>query len=331
MSTALKNIPQLVAEPVREHLEVFNKDFFRRQMKTDVALLDLVVRYMHRTRGKQVRPMLVFLCAGLTGEITNRTYVGAAMMELLHTATLVHDDVVDNAAERRGLASINAVWKNKVAVLVGDFLLSRGLLVAVEHGEGGFLGVTSRTVQRMSEGELLQIQKSRQKTLDEATYFSIISDKTASLVSACCEIGAMSASADTLVHARLRQFGELLGLAFQIRDDVLDYTGKTAILGKPVGNDIREGKITLPLLLALRTAEKQQAKRITALVKRKGATDKDVRTVQDFVSMHNGISEAQAKAVDLSNQALSLLDACAPSVYKDALRTFAAYVVERER
>jgi octaprenyl-diphosphate synthase len=316
MSTALKNIPQLVAEPVREHLEVFNKDFFRRQMKTDVALLDLVVRYMHRTRGKQVRPMLVFLCAGLTGEITNRTYVGAAMMELLHTATLVHDDVVDNAAERRGLASINAVWKNKVAV---------------EHGEGGFLGVTSRTVQRMSEGELLQIQKSRQKTLDEATYFSIISDKTASLLSACCEIGAMSASADPQVHARLRQFGELLGLAFQIRDDVLDYTGKTAILGKPVGNDIKEGKITLPLLIALRSAEKTQAKHITALVKRKGASDKEVRIVQDFVNAHRGIAEAQAKAVDLSNQALSILDTCAPSVYKDALRTFAAYVVERER
>ncbi|MFM8437607.1 MAG: polyprenyl synthetase family protein, partial [Candidatus Kapaibacterium sp.] len=190
--------------------------------------------------------------------------------------------VVDDATERRGLASINAVWKNKVAVLVGDFLLSRGLLVAVEHGETGFLGVTSNTVRRMSEGELLQIQKSRQKTLDEATYFSIISDKTASLLSACCEIGAMSATDDVHVHTRLRRFGESLGQAFQIRDDVLDYTSRTSILGKPVGNDIREGKITLPLLLAQRHADASDAKKIIAIVKKKGASDKDVTHVQDF-------------------------------------------------
>lgn len=331
MMSTTKNILEIVGEPVREHLESFNTDFFRRQMKSDVALLDLVVRYMHRSRGKQVRPTLVFLCAGLIGEISERTYVGAAMVELLHTATLVHDDVVDNAAERRGLASINAVWKNKVAVLVGDFLLSRGLLVAVEHGESGFLGVTSNTVRRMSEGELLQIQKSRQKTLDEATYFSIISDKTASLLSACCEIGAMSATNDTAVHARLRQFGELIGLAFQIRDDVLDYTSRTSILGKPVGNDIREGKITLPLLLAQRHADASEAKRMITIVKKKDASDKDVARVQDFVVRHDGIAAAQSKAMDLVREAQGLLDICDPSVYRDALRTFASYVVEREK
>lgn len=331
MMSTTKNILETVGEPVREHLESFNKDFFRRQMKSDVALLDLVVRYMLRSRGKQVRPTLVFLCAALIGEISERTYVGAAMVELLHTATLVHDDVVDNAAERRGLASINAVWKNKVAVLVGDFLLSRGLLVAVEHGESGFLGVTSNTVRRMSEGELLQIQKSRQKTLDEATYFSIISDKTASLLSACCEIGAMSATNDTAVHARLRQFGELIGLAFQIRDDVLDYTSRTSILGKPVGNDIREGKITLPLLLAQRHADASEAKRMITIVKKKDASDKDVARVQDFVLRHDGIAAAQSKAMDLVREAQGLLDICEPSVYRDALRTFASYVVEREK
>lgn len=331
MMSSTKNVLEEVGRPVREHLESFNKDFFRRQLKSDVALLDLVVRYMHKSRGKQVRPVLVFLCAGLTGDITRRTYVGAAMVELLHTATLVHDDVVDNAAERRGLASINAVWKNKVAVLVGDFLLSRGLLVAVEHNEVGFLGVTSNTVRRMSEGELLQIQKSRQKTLDEQTYFSIISDKTASLISACCEIGAISGSSDPAVHERLRRFGELVGLAFQIRDDVLDYTSRTSILGKPVGNDIREGKITLPLLLAQRNADTSESKKMIALVKKKNASDKEVALVQGFVARHNGISAAQEKARDLITEAQTLLDTFAPSVYQDSLRTFASYVVERER
>jgi octaprenyl-diphosphate synthase len=243
--TSLKQISQ----PVTSELETFD-GYLRDSLKTTTPLLDTVVRYVLKRRGKRVRPTLVFLAAGMTGEITNRSFIGATMVELLHTATLVHDDVVDSADSRRGFASINAVWKNKLAVLVGDYLLSKGLLIAVNNDEFDFLKVTSEAVRRMSEGELLQIQKSRQKTIDEETYFKIISDKTASLISTCCEVGAIAAGVTDEKREKLRHFGENIGLAFQIRDDVLDYTSRKSILGKPVGNDILEQKITLPLIYA---------------------------------------------------------------------------------
>ena len=227
-------------------------------MRTKVPLLELIIRYITKKKGKQVRPALVFLSAELCGGINNRSYIGAALVELLHTATLVHDDVVDEAKKRRGLPSINAAWTNKIAVLIGDYLLAKGLLIAIENEEFTFLKATSRTVRRMSEGELLQIQKSKEILLDEDIYFKIISDKTASLMASCCEIGAISATEDTEIHAVLRNFGELIGIAFQIKDDIFDYVSKSSILGKPVGNDLKEKKFTLPLIFSISKVPEKQ-------------------------------------------------------------------------
>lgn len=317
-----------ISQPVQNEIDQFD-GYLREQVRSQTALLDTVVRYIMRQRGKRVRPALVFLAAGACGGVNQRSFIGAAMVELLHTATLVHDDVVDQADERRGVASINAVWKNKVAVLVGDYFLSRGLMIAVNNGEFDYLRVTSDAVRRMSEGELLQIQKSRQKAIDEETYFRIISDKTASLISTCCAIGAISATDREDIRAALTQFGELVGLAFQIRDDVLDYTSRTFILGKPVGNDIREGKVTLPLLYAMQRAEKSEAKAILGIVKSKRADTKDVGRVVDFAKQTGGIDAAQDKANDLQRQAVEALAPLADSAYKAALVDFANFVVTR--
>jgi len=317
-----------ISASVTTELERFDV-YLRQQMRARTALLDTVIRYILRQRGKRVRPALVFLAAGASGGITDRSYVGATMVELLHTATLVHDDVVDQADERRGLASINAVWKNKIAVLVGDYLLSKGLLIAVHHNEFDYLRLTSEAVRRMSEGELLQIQKSRQKTLDEETYFRIISDKTASLISTCCEIGAISASGNTEIRAAMARYGELVGLAFQIRDDVLDYTSRSSILGKPVGNDIREGKITLPLLYASQLSPKSEAKDAVKIVKSKSGKRKDIDAVRMFVEQYNGVKLAQDKAVELQQQAIATIASFPDSVYKSALIDFAHFVVTR--
>lgn len=319
-----------ISTPVAAEIERF-ESYMREQVRSRAALLDTVVRYIMKQRGKRVRPALVFLSAGLCGQVNDRSFIGAAMVELLHTATLVHDDVVDGSDERRGVASINAVWKNKVAVLVGDYFLSRGLLIAVNAGEFDYLRVTSEAVRRMSEGELLQIQKSRQKTIDEETYFRIISDKTASLISTCCEVGAISASTDVAVRTALRDYGELVGLAFQIRDDVLDYTSRTTILGKPVGNDIREGKITLPLLRAIQNADPSEVKTMVAIVKSKKADTKDVKRVIDFVDRHNGIESAQDTANALQQQAQEKIVVFPESAYKLALMDFANFVVTRTR
>lgn len=317
-----------ISASVTTELERFDV-YLRQQMRARTALLDTVIRYILRQRGKRVRPTLVFLAAGASGGITDRSYVGATMVELLHTATLVHDDVVDQADERRGLASINAVWKNKIAVLVGDYLLSKGLLIAVHHNEFDYLRLSSEAVRRMSEGELLQIQKSRQKTLDEETYFRIISDKTASLISTCCEIGAISASGNTEIRAAMARYGELVGLAFQIRDDVLDYTSRSNILGKPVGNDIREGKITLPLLYASQLSPKSETKDAVKIVKSKSGKRKDIDAVRMFVEQYNGVTLAQDKAVELQQQAIATIASFPDSVYKSALIDFAHFVVTR--
>lgn len=319
---------QSISAPVHGEIEQFD-GYLRQQVRSQTALLDTVVRYIMRQRGKRVRPALVFLSAGACGQIGERAFIAAAMVELLHTATLVHDDVVDHADMRRGVASINAVWKNKVAVLVGDYFLSRGLLIAVQNGEFDYLRVTSDAVRRMSEGELLQIQKSRQKTIDEETYFRIISDKTASLISTCCAVGAISATDDENTRRALTQYGELIGLAFQIRDDVLDYISRTLILGKPVGNDIREGKITLPLIYAMQKADSSESKKILGIVKSKRADRKDVARVIDFVERHGGIADAQAKAEALRQQAVSELENLGASVYRSALIDFANFVVTR--
>jgi octaprenyl-diphosphate synthase len=241
-------------DSIRKPVDVELKKFdvvFRDAMRSQVALVDVVTRYVLRQKGKRVRPLLVMLSAKLCGEVNESTYRAATLIELLHTATLVHDDVVDDADTRRGLASINAVWKNKVAVLMGDYLLSRGLLLSLQYGDHYFLNSTSYAVKRMSEGELLQIQKSRQLNIDEETYIKIISDKTGSLFSACTDIGAASTTQNQDKRNFLKTYGENVGLAFQIRDDLLDYLGRKSILGKSTGSDIKEKKLTLPLIYAL--------------------------------------------------------------------------------
>ena len=322
--TSLKQISQ----PVTGELDTFD-GYLKNSLKTTTPLLDTVVRYVLKRRGKRVRPTLVFLAAGMTGTIDDRAFVGATMVELLHTATLVHDDVVDSADSRRGFASINAVWKNKLAVLVGDYLLSKGLLIAVNNDEFDFLKVTSEAVRRMSEGELLQIQKSRQKSIDEETYFKIISDKTASLISTCCEVGAIAAGTSPEIREKLRQYGENIGLAFQIRDDVLDYTSRKSILGKPVGNDILEQKITLPLIYACNNAPMADGKAMIKLVKGKKPTRQTVHEVMRFVERYKGVEAAQAKAKELQADAIRQLDEFPQSDYKTSLVDFANFVVSR--
>jgi octaprenyl-diphosphate synthase len=328
--TSTSSTVSSVGSAVSAELDSFD-GYLRKQMRSNTALLDTVVRYIMKQRGKRVRPTLVFLAAGLCGNINDRSYVGAGMVELLHTATLVHDDVVDDAEERRGMASINAVWKNKIAVLVGDYLLSRGLLMAVNANEFDFLRITSNAVRRMSEGELLQIQKRRQRHIDEETYFRIISDKTASLISTCCEVGGVSADASPEWREALRAYGELVGLAFQVRDDILDYVGRSSILGKPVGHDIRDNKVTLPLILACIAAGKTESKAILSIVKSKNVSRSDVKRVIDFVERYGGIDAATTKALDFSAKAIGLLQPFPESVYKQALTDFANFVVLRSK
>ena len=318
-----------IERPVEKELREFS-GYFKSAMKSQIALVDVVARYIVKQKGKKIRPVLVFLSASATGGITDRSYRGATLVEILHTATLIHDDVVDDADTRRGLASINAVWKNKVAVLMGDFLLSRGLLLALTHDDFYFLKTTSNAVKRMSEGELLQIQKSRSLDIEERTYLQIVGDKTASLLSTCCEIGAHSSGAEiALVHA-MREYGENLGMAFQIRDDVLDYIGRKSITGKPSGLDIKEKKLSLPLIHAFRQAPKSDGKRILRLIKN-GASSKEVRTVIDFVQTHGGIEYAMQRARDFGQKARTALDPLPPSDAKNSLDRFIDFVVERKK
>jgi octaprenyl-diphosphate synthase len=298
-------------------------------MKSGVGLVDLIARYIIRQKGKKIRPLLVLLAAKVSGEISERSYRGAVLVELLHTATLVHDDVVDNADKRRGFWSVNAIFKNKASVLMGDYLLSRGLLIAVEGKDFDFLGVITDTVKRMSEGELLQIQKTRKLDIDEETYFRIISDKTASLLSTCCQIGALSTSDNKEYSEAMRKFGEALGIAFQIRDDILDYEGKSKIIGKPVGGDIKEKKITLPLIYSLNQVSKSEASQIRKIIKN-GSDNKEVKKVIDFVRSNNGIDYALQKANDYSRMAKEALIVFPDSQSRIALEALVDFVIDRK-
>jgi octaprenyl-diphosphate synthase len=318
-----------IARPIRNHLDAFDA-VFTSSVRSKIGLVDLVARYIIRRKGKRVRPILVLLSADLCGGVSERSYRGAALVEILHTATLVHDDVIDHADTRRGVASINAVWKNKIAILMGDYLLARGLLLSLENDDFAFLKVTSRAVRRMSEGELHQIQKSRKLDTDEATYLRIIGDKTASLLSTCCEIGALSATPDPERHALLRDYGEKVGLAFQIRDDLLDFTGRTSITGKPTGQDVSEKKLTLPLIHALQNAGGSEAREMLAMV-RKGGKKMRVEVVVDFVRANGGLDYAASRALAYAAEAKGLLSSFPPSPSKDALLGFANFVVEREK
>jgi octaprenyl-diphosphate synthase len=299
-------------------------------LQTKVSLLNLILKYVTSKKGKQLRPVLVFLSAQASGGVTQRSYIAAALVELLHTATLIHDDVVDEASERRGLASINAKWNNKIAVLVGDYLLSKGLITAIDAGEFDFLSVTSKAVKRMSEGELLSIDKSRSISVDEETYFKIISDKTASLLSTCCEIGAMSSSNNELYREAMREYGESIGIAFQIRDDIFDYTSRSSLIGKPVGNDIKEKKITLPLIYALNNSNEKEKSSIVKLIKRGKLKKAEIASIIEFVNVKKGIEYSEESAKMYIEKAKSSLGVFPESPAKESLLRFTEFVLTRD-
>ena len=319
-----------IRNPIEEHLKAYNK-FIKKLMGSDVALLDLVVQYLSRKKGKQVRPVLVLLSAELCGGVTQRTYIGAAMSELLHTATLVHDDVVDESSIRRGIASINASWSNKIAVLIGDYLLAKGLLSAIDNDEFEFLKATSNAVKRMSEGELLQIQKSREFDIDYDAYFKIISNKTASLIASCCEIGAISTSNDKDSQEKLRNYGENIGIAFQIRDDIFDYQSKKNIIGKPVGNDLKEKKLTLPLIYSIKQVSKKSAKEILDLIKKEKLKKSEIKKIIGFVNENGGINYAEKISKEYSLKASKYLESFPDNPAKQSLLNFCDFVIDRNK
>ncbi len=324
----IKNTLTDISQSIKSELEEFDV-LFKKSMKSNVGLVDLIARYIIRQKGKKIRPLLVLLAAKLSGGINGRSYRGAVLVELLHTATLIHDDVVDNANKRRGFWSINAIFKNKAAVLMGDYLLSRGLMIAVEGKDFDFLGVITNAVKRMSEGELLQIQKTRKLDIDEQTYFKVISDKTASLLETCCLIGSLSACENTEYHESMKIFGESLGMAFQIRDDILDYEGSSKIIGKPVGGDIQEKKITLPLIYSLNQVDKNKADHIKRLIKNNNGKE-NTREIVDFVRKNGGIDYALKTAHEYSRKAKEKLKVFPDSPSRIALEGLVDFVIDRK-
>ena len=317
-----------IQAPVAEELIQF-ETHFRGAMYTRVVLLDTIMRYIVRTKGKQVRPTFVLLSAAVCGGITPMTFRGAALVELLHTATLVHDDVVDDSEKRRGFFSINALWKNKIAVLVGDFLLSKGLLLSLEHDDFHLLKIVSNAVRLMSEGELLQLEKARKLNIDEPVYFEIIRMKTASLIAACCACGAATATDSQETIENMRLFGELTGIAFQIKDDLFDYG--TADVGKPLGIDIKEKKMTLPLIHALNQAGWSERRKVIKIIRSHNTDKKKVRWVIDFVIANEGISYSEKTMQKYVNEALGLLQSLPESPEREALKNLVLFTINRAK
>lgn len=318
-----------IKKPVREEMSHFEA-YFGKTMKSDVPLLKIILNYIFRRKGKQMRPLLVFLTAKLNGEIGEPTYVAATFIELLHTASLVHDDVVDDARERRGALSINALWNSKIAVLVGDYMLSKGLLIGVEKNRHDMLGIISEAVKSMSEGELLQLQKSRKLNIREEDYFRIIRSKTAALIAACTATGARSVTENHDTIRLMKELGENIGIAFQIRDDILDFEGN-GLTGKASGNDIKEKKITLPLIHALEQSSDQRKKHILRIVGNKHKTGSDIKEVAHFVVEHGGMEYARATMNQYRDKALAILDAYPESDVKNSFREFVNYTTSRDK
>lgn len=313
---------------IREELKIFD-GVFRDSVKSHVPLLDRIMRYVVRTKGKQMRPMFVILSARLFGQANDSTYRAASLVELLHTATLVHDDVVDEASERRGFFSVYALWKSKVSVLVGDYLLAKGLLLSLDNDDFRILQLMSRAVKQMSEGELLQLEKSRVLDLDEETYFTIIKNKTASLLAAACASGAYSTSGDAQEAERMREFGEWLGVAFQIKDDLFDYG--TEDVGKPTGNDIKEKKLTLPLIYTLAHSDKQTRKRLIGIVKSDKKTRAQIDEVIREVVRTGGIGYAEKRMAEYRDQALRRLHEFPETEIRKALEDLVWYSTDRKK
>ncbi len=323
----VKSISSIKA-PISEELKEFDRRF-KSVMKSRVPLMGTITNYIVKRKGKQMRPMFVLLSAKMSGEITDSAYHAASLVELLHTATLVHDDVVDDSMERRGFFSINALWKNKIAVLVGDYLLSQGLLVALDNGEYHLLQILSRAVKAMSEGELLQIEKARRLDIKEDIYYDIIRQKTASLIAAACSAGAAATTKDEEVIEKMRLFGEHVGMAFQIRDDLFDYG--TEDVGKPLGIDIKEKKMTLPLIHALEKASSSDKKRIINNIKRHNDKAPKVAEVIEFVKGSGGLEYANDIMLEYRQKALDILKEMPASPSKDSLEQLVLFATERKK
>ena len=318
-----------IKKPIEKEMAAFEA-YFNKTMRSEIPLLNIILNYILRRKGKQMRPLLVFLTAKLNGAIGESTYVAATFIELLHTASLVHDDVVDDAHERRGALSINALWNSKIAVLVGDYMLSKGMLISVEKNRFDMLEIVSEAVKSMSEGELLQLQKSRKLNLTEIDYFKIIISKTAALLSACTACGAKSVTDDPDTILLMKELGENIGIAFQIRDDLLDYEG-TGLTGKTVGNDIKEKKITLPLIHALEQAANSKKRHILGILKNKKKTKSEINEVINFVSEYGGMDYAEIKMNQYRDKALAILDSYPDSEVKDSLKEFVYYTTSRKK
>jgi octaprenyl-diphosphate synthase len=319
----MKTISDIIGPELKEFEAKFSD-----AVKSNTPLLDTVMRYIIERKGKQMRPMFVFLCAKLHGNVTESTHRAAALVEMLHTATLVHDDVVDEAMERRGFFSINAIWKNKIAVLVGDYLLSKGLLLSTTNNEFEHLHILSDAIRQMSEGELLQIEKTRKLNIDEAVYFEIIKNKTASLLSSACGVGAYSSTQNKEICEQMKLFGEKTGIAFQIKDDLFDYG--TANVGKPTGNDIKEKKMTLPLIYTLNNVDKNTRKEIIYIVKNNNKDKQKVQWVIDTVEKTGGIAYATEKMFAYRDEALAILHNYPASPVRNALEELVRYTTDRK-
>jgi len=317
-----------IKKPIAAEIDVFEEKF-KASMQSKVPLLDRITHYIVKRKGKQIRPMFVFLSASVCGGINESTHRGAALVELLHTATLVHDDVVDNSYQRRGFFSINALWKNKIAVLVGDFLLSKGLLLSIENEDFKLLRIVSEAVRQMSEGELLQIEKVRRMDIDEPVYYDVIRQKTASLIASCCACGAASAGADEATVEKMRLFGEKIGIAFQIKDDMFDFG--TDDVGKPLGIDIKEKKITLPLIYALNHTAKSEKRRIINLVKNHNEEADKIAEIIRFVKETGGLQYAESQMKIYQDDAFEILNTFPDSESRRSLEQLVRYTTERNK
>jgi octaprenyl-diphosphate synthase len=315
-----------IKEPIKKEMSDFESKF-QHSVYTRVALLNRIMTYIVKRKGKQIRPILVFLSAGIHGQISEKTFRGAALVELLHTATLIHDDVVDDSFERRGFFSLNALWKNKIAVLVGDYLLARGLLLSVDHKDFDLLAISSTAVKQMSEGELLQLEKSRTLNLQEPEYFDIIRMKTASLIASCCAMGTKSVSDDDEIVGKMRLFGEYVGIAFQIKDDLFDYGDD--VIGKPTGIDIKEKKLTLPLIYALNQVSRSEHKQVIKTIRGYDSDRKRFRFLVDFVKTNGGIDYAEKRMLEFQNKAFDILGSFEPSPYRDSMKNLVIYTTKR--
>lgn len=317
-----------IQKPIANELAIF-EDKFKESMRSSVPLLDRITHYIVKRKGKQMRPMFVFFSAGLCGSIDDATHRGAALVELLHTATLVHDDVVDNANVRRGFFSVNALWKNKIAVLVGDFLLAKGMQLSLKNDDFIMLRIVSDAVQQIIEGELLQLEKARRMDIEESVYFEVIRQKTASLIASCCACGAASAGAEAATIDEMRRFGEKVGIAFQIKDDLFDFGIDD--VGKPLGNDIKEKKITLPLIYALQQVSKSEKKYIINLVKNHSDDAKKVHEVITFVKANGGMEYATSKMLAYQQEAFDILTHFPDNSYRTGLEQLVKYTTERNK